>query len=269
MKARGLAAADEAAIEELLRRDDVANLFLLAVLREQKLPHRQWYGAVEGGRVLAAALVLPGRLVVPAGEERGCAAIGRLIRGRHAPSMLVGPRAACDALWRRWAPGVATRCHYDQRLYVARAPIPGPRLEGFRRARPADVAQVAVNALRMEEEDLQRSPGSVNRSAHAAGVLQRIKSGRTWVVERGGEIRFQINVGTRTTWGCQVGGTFVPAEHRGRGLATRAMRELGRRLLPDARMITLHVNEANRAAVRVYERSGYERHAPFRLITLP
>ena len=47
------------------------------------------------------------------------------------------------------------------------------------------------------------------------------------------------------------------------------MAELGRRLLPRVKRITLHVNEQNIAAVRTYEASGYRRHAPYRLVTLP
>jgi predicted GNAT family acetyltransferase len=47
------------------------------------------------------------------------------------------------------------------------------------------------------------------------------------------------------------------------------MEELCRRLLRRHGVVTLHVNEANLPAVRVYENAGFERQASFRLITVP
>jgi len=100
-------------------------------------------------------------------------------------------------------------------------------------------------------------------------VMQgRIKRGATWVIQRDGEIVFQVHVGTTSTWGCQVGGTYVPLRHRGHGLATEGMRALCQRLVPQHGRVTLHVNEDNTAAVRCYEKSGFDRAAPFRLMAV-
>lgn len=119
----------------------------------------------------------------------------------------------------------------------------------------------------MEVEDLGRSPLS-DPEAHEAAVRERIRNGKTWVIERDGRIVFQINVGTATALGCQVGGTWVPRDLRGAGLATAGMRELCRRLLKRHPYVSLHVNEANTPAVRVYENAGFVRSAPYRLITV-
>ena len=120
----------------------------------------------------------------------------------------------------------------------------------------------------MEEEDLGRNPALTDPAAHQAVVIERIRSGRTWVLVREDEIVFQINVGTRGPAGCQVGGTYVPPPHRGKGYATLGMSELCRRLVPAHRRVTLHVNEANTPAVALYERTGFRRAHALRLITL-
>ncbi|TNE92285.1 MAG: GNAT family N-acetyltransferase [Deltaproteobacteria bacterium] len=260
----------EAATEELLRHDPVINLFLLGFLDVHPLQRALWLGATDGDTLHGVTLLVPGRLAVPYAPRVDAAGLigAHLRRRRHFPVMTVGPRAATDALWGEWAPGIKTRCFFDQRLYMCDTPPAGERLPGFRRALEHEWRQIAHYAGLMEEEDLGRNPALEEGPTHEAVVVDRIRSGRTWVLERNGEILFQINVGTTTEVGCQVGGTYVPLHHRGKGYATAAMRELCRRLLVQHACVTLHVNEANTPAVALYERSGFTRAHPMRLITL-
>jgi ribosomal protein S18 acetylase RimI-like enzyme len=258
------------ALEELLLDDPLPNLFLLGQLDGSPLSRAHWYGVPDGDRLLGVALIVPGRLAVPWSPDVVVAqAIGRYLKWRHRPCMMVGPRADCDALWGQWAGDAKVDRWLDQRLYACTEPIPGEPLPGFRRARAQESEIIAHNADRMEQEDLGRRPREEDPEGFLRGVQRRIEQGSTWVLEREGQILFQIHVGTNTPWGTQVGGTYVPPEHRGKGLSTQCMAELGRRLLPAARCITLHVNEANTPAVRCYERSGYVRSVPYRLLTIP
>jgi ribosomal protein S18 acetylase RimI-like enzyme len=258
------------ALEELLLREPITNLFLLGQIDAGALGRSNWYGAMDGEALLGATLIVPGRVAVPyATHDDVAVAIGRYLRWRHRPCMLVGPRAACDALWRAWAPDAQVDRWYDQRLYVCTAPVEGEPLAGFRRARAQDASVIAHYADLMEQEDLGRFPRKEDPEGFLRSVHRRIEQGATWVLELHGQLAFQIHVGTSTPWGVQVGGTYVPAAFRGQGLAAACMRELGRRLLPQHRCITLHVNEANTPAVRSYERSGYIRDVPYRLLTLP
>ena len=257
------------ALEELLQQDTTQNLFLLGFLATHAVGDAPWYGVVDGDHVIATALVLPGRLVVPWGPEGACRAIGAALRSRHAPCMVVGPRDACDGLWATWAPRAPTQCHYDQRLYVCDQAPPEPAIAGFRLAREDEWPIIARHAAEMERADLGRDPASEDPELHARVVLERVRAGRTWIIARGRDIVFQINVGTATELGCQVGGTWVPPRWRRQGLATAGMRAVTRRLLAKHPAVTLHVNESNQPAVRCYERAGYRRGAPFRLITVP
>jgi hypothetical protein len=139
---------------------------------------------------------------------------------------------------------------------------------GFRPARPKDWQRIVVNASLMEEEDLGHTPFKDNPRAFGEAVQRRIEREVTWVIERDGEIVFQINIGTQTTWGAQLGGTFVPRKFRGQGLAKAGTAAIVRHLLKTTRQVTLHVNEANLPAVAVYERVGFRPYARFRLATL-
>lgn len=268
MQPQRLDRRDESAVEELLHDDPVLNLFLLGFLAVHPMDRAWWYG-VGPDRLEGVVLVLPGRLAVPwCPSEHHAAALGELLRQLHRPCMMVGPRAATDAIWGTWAAGRRPVRSYDQRLYVLRSCDPPPRLEGFRRAVPADALQVARLASAMELEDLGMDPADESASAHRSAVQDRIGSGRTWVVERDGEIVFQVNVGTTSRLGCQIGGTYVPPAHRGRGLATAGVRATCAFLLQRYPLVTLHVNEANPSAVRVYEKCGFARSSPMRLLTV-
>ncbi len=264
----------------LLEQDPVANLFLLGRMRCQDMTRAPWFGIRRGGALVAAALVVPERLAVPwAPVADDAGEIGLHLRGlAHVAGMVIGPRDACDALWAGWAPGTP-RLWYDQRLYVQDTPPAGERVDGFRVAKMRDLTSLIHASARMEEEDLGRNPLDVDPVGHEAATRERIRSGRTWVIERDGQLVFHIHAGTWIADGCQVGGTYVSPAHRGRGIGAAGMRELGRVLLartadgrhpddpehPAPARITLHVNEANTPAIRTYETAGYRRAHAFRL----
>jgi predicted GNAT family acetyltransferase len=262
-----LAGSDEPAIEALLARDPIVNLFLIGFLAAHPAERTWWYGL--GRPLRALVLVLPGRLAVPfAPDPADAAHLGVHLAEQHTPCLLVGPRAAADALWARWAGGARAARSHDQHLYTLRqgelAASEDPA--GFRKATPADREAVAQGAAEMELEDIGVDPRLPDPSHHVAVVTDRIRAGRTWLIERDGEIVFQVNVGTSHPIGCQIGGTWVPRRLRGQGLAQAGIRATCRRLLGQHPCVTLHVNEANLAAVRVYERVGFVRTAAFRLL---
>jgi GNAT superfamily N-acetyltransferase len=228
-----------------------------------------WYGVVDGDEVRGAVLIVPGRLCVPFIPDLGDARfIGAHLRREHRACMTVGPREASDGVWSSWAfDAPVDRCH-DQRLYVCDRAMPSPGVPEFRQATVDDLDVLVPQSAQMEFEDVGRRPYDEDPAGYTATIRRRVEAGQTWVTDQGGRIVFQINVGTATTWGAQVGGTYVPPDQRGKGLAVQGMAELGKRLIPMHSRLTLHVHEANTPAVRTYERTGYRPHAAFRLITL-
>ncbi len=268
MEIQRLSSECKVALEQHLLQAVDPNLFLLGILREYNLDRLYWYGVLEEGQVRAAVLALPPKLVVPSeGEPVLFAALGQHLRKRFQPMMLIGPRSPSDALWRTWAGRTPPVRWYDQRLYVCRQTPPGP-VPPIRRALVSEQRTLSEHSAHMEWEDLGVDPSVEDPAAHARSVRARIERGATWVMERDGRIVFHINVGTDIPLGVQVGGTYVPPELRGQGLATQGMRALLQALLRHRPVVSLHVNEANTAAVRVYEKVGFSVDAPYRLATV-
>lgn len=273
MKVERLSGVDEAPMEALLSREPVVNLFLIGFLAAHPAEHSWWYG-LRGpkGRISALVLVLPGRLAVPyAPDPEDARALGAHLSEQHTPCLLVGPRLAVDAMKERWFGDLPVQRSHDQHLYsLERGALPPewdvPDPEGYRPALYTDREAIARGAAEMELEDIGIDPRQVDPNHHISVVSERIRAGRTSVIERKREIVFQINVGTSHPLGCQLGGTWVPPSHRGQGLAKAGVAATCRRLLLDHPRVTLHVNEANTPAVRAYERVGFSKIAPFRLV---
>jgi uncharacterized protein len=256
------------AVVTMLTRSPRVNLFLLGFLKAHRIDQAPWYGAFNGTELVGVLLVLPHRLAVPfCPDPASATALGRAMARRHRPCMMVGPRIATDRIWGAWAREVEPERAYDQRLYVMdrRSHLDAP--DGLRQATLDDVGVVAEHAASMQREDLGTDPLG-DPAAHLGAVRDRVLAGRTWVVERRGELVYQLNVGTSIELGCQVGGTYVPPEWRGRGIATRATAAVANRLLERHPIVTLHVHERNTPAVRAYERCGFRRADPYRLITV-
>lgn len=264
-----------------LEQEPDTNLFLLDLLRTRGIGNwtqEEWYavwspdhpdqnGATIRGMALLigrAAMGQPARLGVPFGDPDACEVIGARARWNGPVDMLIGPRTASDALW-RGLKGTPPTVFYDQRLYVCREPSPGPRLP-LRPARTDEIPLIIEMAGQMMSEDLGVDPRRKEPNRHRQAIRHRVDEGRTLVGEQDGEIAFLLDVGTRRREGAQVGGTFVPPRFRGQGLSVMGMRAACDRLLREMEMVSLHVNEANVPAVRCYQRAGFQRDVPFRLL---
>jgi uncharacterized protein len=265
---------DEALVALVLGADTILNLFLLGMLRERGIRANSgevWIGAVDGRsgglRGVALAMGFDGRrdadLVVPWGGAEAAGVMGEALGRICGVRSLVGPREAGDALWAALGERPC-RVRYAQRLFCCTTPAAGPRL-AVRPARADEVARMVDWSERMNVEDLGERPWGASRAAFAESVRSRVEHGLVLVAEQDGAPCFKVDLGTRLPEGVQVGGTFVPPELRGRGIATAAMRGVCALLLRRHAVVSLHANEANLGAVRAYKAAGFLPQDPMRL----
>ena len=157
------------------------------------------------------------------------------------------------------------RIFHDQRLFWTPEVLPGSSLQLV----PAPIEQLDLLIeytahMRIEDEDYDPRQRDLALWKKTIAVLlsqQRILVG---YFEQ--EICFLIEVGTRCSFGAQIGGTYVPPKFRRNGFGVRGMKGAVQHLHPVCKQISLLVNEQNLPAVSCYRKAGFLRGAAFRLI---
>jgi predicted GNAT family acetyltransferase len=160
------------------------------------------------------------------------------------------------------------RINYDQRLYVCEKAPDGKQIR-IRFARNEDYSSLVKYSAEMMLEDLLEDPRINDNDRHCIAVQHRINAKKTIVGEKKGRICFMLDVGTYFNLGSQVGGTYVPPDFRGLGIASAGMRAACHLLLQNCKKVTLHVHEANIAAIKLYQKVGFTPSSPYRLIAFP
>ena len=238
-------------------REPVERVFLEDIARRGL---GRFSGIEHGGELTALCHV--GANVVPSGE--GCAAFAEAA-ARGQARMIIGEERAVSELWehaRRRLP----RPRDDrpgQPVYVLTdAPEPGGT--GLRRATLDDLELLvpACSAAHREEigiDPLRRDPDGFRWRTRA-----QIEEGRSWLWLEDGVILFKAEASAWTPSAVQLQQVWVDPGARGRGNATRGMRDLCRLLLERVPAVCLFVRPENDAALRVYESIGMRRTITYR-----
>ncbi|MEW6741465.1 MAG: GNAT family N-acetyltransferase [Planctomycetota bacterium] len=233
-----------------------------------------FWGAWRGRELADVCLVSWRGGVMPTAEDPEAGKLwGAFLCESRAPRLrLVTDRVAGDRVVRSFErEGGEIVLEREQLFYRLGADTPvSYREPKLRRARLCEAAIVARLSLDMDREDVPL-PGAAKTDVGADQLLvteARIRGGRVFVLVEDGEIAFKVDVCVRGRSGAQVEGVYTVPSHRGRGLATRCVAELSRRLLRDSPFVTLHVAATNAAALTAYERAGFCYHARHLLAVL-
>jgi predicted GNAT family acetyltransferase len=99
---------------------------------------------------------------------------------------------------------------------------------------------------------------------YRARVEELIATGRAFARIEDGHVVFKAEVGAATSAACQVQGVWVHPTLRGRGVGTAGMAAVVRGAQASiAPVVSLYVNDFNRAARRSYEKVGFREVATF------
>lgn len=218
----------------------------------------------------AAAIVFPGRLVVPCGDADAIAAAGLPTRRWR---LLVADVAAGDALLRNVGDDPQLVVH-DQRFLLVEADrvpsvteLPDP---GLRRAEAADLPKLAALAVQLHVDDrFGPDPGRAGERGYRQRLEQTVRQGLVYCVGPIGDPVFKLerSVSSRR-WGVQLAGIVAAPDARARGLGRAAVAAAVRAAItegPRTRPISLHVRADNRPALAAYAAAGFVDREPWRL----
>jgi len=220
------------------------------------------FTAVERDERTLAALCHVGANVVPSGV--GCAAFADAVAGASA-RMLIGESGAVGELWDA-AHDRLPRPREDrphQPVYtIVEPPQPGDTL--LRRATRDDFdlllpACAAAHRLELGVDPLARDPDGFRWR-----TMAQIDEGRSWVWREDDVILFKAEASAWTSQAVQVAQVWSDPDARGRGNASRGLRDLCRLLLETTPTVTLFVRTENLPAIALYERIGMQKALEYR-----
>jgi ribosomal protein S18 acetylase RimI-like enzyme len=220
--------------------------------------------AVEGDDGALRALCHLGTNIVPSGE--GCEAFVDEA-GKAAPRMLIGEERAVTALWEtgRRKLGRARQDRRGQPVYVSREP-PEPGETGLRPARRSDLDMLVPACAKAHFEELSVDPLRRDPTGFRWRTRAQIEEGRSWLWVEDGVILFKAEASAWTPMAVQLQQVWVDPPARGRGNATRALRDLIRLLLEQVPAVCLFVRAENAPAIRLYETVGMEHVLDYRSV---
>lgn len=256
-----------AALESHLATHAAGNVFQLDLLEHASRLARFFVAYDERDRIQGTVLLVgEGRLAVPEGSPESIRRLGDELAARFDILRVIGPVAAATALYETLDLEALRldRLHY---LMEARVPPTLPALaHSVARAEPADLDQILPLSAAMHLEELGTDPRLEDPDSFERSVLSRLRRGRTFVIRVRDTVVWKADVGSDCRHGAQLEGVYTRPAWRGRGLASFGLAVLVRALLERRPRVTLHVHAENAAALRAYEKAGFETVDRLRLI---
>jgi|SRR4051794_21840632 len=231
-----------------------------------------WFATfVDDGRVIATAM-----RTAPFGEypaylmpmsDDAAVLLARTLLGRDEPVLGAnGALPAVQVFCEEMAHGTGKRARIGQhtRLFELGELKEPPAVPGRLRTATLDEVEVVTgwyDAFMVDaDEQAGRAPGASPHEAPTPDEMRRrIDSGRIFVWEVDG-VPVHVTAATPPAYGVsRIGPVYTPAEHRGRGFASRAVYEVSAFLRDRGERACLFTDQANPTSNKIYEALGYER----------
>jgi len=244
-------------ILEFCARDPVERVFLEDVARRGL---GRFSAVARDGEL--AALCHVGANVVPSGE--GCDAFAD-VTARGRARMIIGEERAVTELWEAVSPRMPEprEDRPGQPVYALSEP-PEPGETGLRAATLADLDRLVPACAAAHEEEIGVDPLARDPDGFRWRTRTQIEEGRSWLWLDDGVIRFKAEASAWTPAAVQLQQVWTDPDARGRGDASRALRDLIRLLLVRVPTVCLFVRPENAPALALYDRVGMERTHTYR-----
>lgn len=127
-----------------------------------------------------------------------------------------------------------------------------------RLATETDYDIVLPASVAMFTEELGYSPIADGSSGYRLRVRQLIAKGHTMIEANAQSVIFKADFGIVTSQAVQIQGVWIHPDARGQGRAAPAMAAVVNHALSLAPVVSLYVNDFNTAAIKTYQRVGFD-----------
>ncbi len=269
---RDLGPDDAAPVLDFLKKGGTRSLILYGLIHGGGLRRPvdgapgTFVGYYQGGSlsgVLFAAMDGYVTLHAPTPHARAGLA-GALVRKGLVPRLLGGESETVESAWSLLhADGARARSIWRLWTYEARvADLADEREAALRLARSEDLAEVMAAERLAYREETGDDPEAVLGRAFRERTARRIRERREYIYAPSGQVIWKAGVVASSPIGAEIVNVFTLPPYRGKGVATRCLVELARRILKRASVVTLAVRAENGDAIQLYERAGFHRSFP-------
>ncbi len=269
-----LAAGQEAEVLEFLSERPLHTVMMAGLVRDHGLvsTHNRgtFYGCRDSeSRLIGVALIGHATLI----EARVAGVVERfakLAQECSSAHMILGEKEIVEEFWEHYAPrGQQMRRFCREVLLEQRWPVEVlEEVEGLRLATLEDLDKILPVQAQMAFDESGVNPLEVDPEGFRKRCARRIEMGRTWVVIDRDRVVFKADIISETPEVVYVEGVGVHPEERGRGLGSRCMSQLTRKMLRSADSVCLFVNAQNIEAQVFYNRLGYKQRSTYDSIFL-
>lgn len=173
---------------------------------------------------------------------------------------IFGPQSAVEGIWEvlRYGRQTARDLRKNQPFMTITNQAKIPANPNVRHARETDYDAVLPASVAMFTEELGYSPLADGSNGYRLRVRQLISKGYTMIEPGEHEVTFKADFGIVTDDAIQIQGVWIAPSARGQGRAAPAMAAVVNRALELAPVVCLYVNDYNTAAIRTYQRVGFD-----------
>ncbi|WP_082635483.1 GNAT family N-acetyltransferase [Arthrobacter sp. NIO-1057] len=264
---------DTTALIELLDRDPVANIFTRSQVNLHRSAAPDGFAHIAGidGEAGLESACWVGANVAPTlmSEDEATNFAQHALESRQRFASVFGPAQSVLAMHEvlREGPQAIFDVRGNQPLLTISHQPTGIARNRLRPARLHEFDLVLPASAAMFEEELGYSPLENGGSFYRSRVRQLIRDAHTVIdCDENGEVIFKADLGTVTEEVVQIQGVWVNPKYRGLGLAAGYMSSTVDYALQFAPVVSLYVNDFNVAAVKTYERIGFEQVGTFATI---
>lgn len=173
---------------------------------------------------------------------------------------IFGPQRAVEGIWDALRHGrqAARDIRKNQPFMTITeqaAIVPNPNV---RLATETDYGRVLPASVSMFTEELGYSPLADGSNGYRLRVRQLIAKGHTMIEQGSQGVVFKADFGIVTRAAVQIQGVWVSPAARGQGRAAPAMASVVHQALQLAPVVCLYVNDYNTAAIKTYQRVGFD-----------